>query len=152
MEALKELLSKFKNLNQNKLWYEIMSKPQNKRYIINLIQKEQLRLKGVDENNKVIGTYSPLTEMINPKKVAGTHYTLEDTGQFFKSFYIKVGKNYIEIDANSLKVDEVTGEITDLFKEYGDGIIGLTDESKTKLANRIVIDAKKIIADILLRP
>jgi hypothetical protein len=152
MEALKELLLRFKSLNQNKLWYEIMSKPQNKRYIINLIQKEQLKLKGVNENNKVIGTYSVLTQAINPKKKAGTHYTLEDTGDFFRSFFIKVGKNYIEIDANSLKVDEVTGEITDLFKEYGDGIIGLTEESKTKLANRIVIDAKKIVTDLLLRP
>jgi hypothetical protein len=152
MEALKELLRKFTKLDQKKMWYEIMSKPQNKQYVINLIQRDQLRAKGVNEFNKVIGYYSPLTQMINPKKKAGSHYTLEDTGAFFRSFYVKVGKTYIEIDANSLKFDEETGEITDLFKEYGTGIIGLTDESKTKLANRIVIDAKVILKNLLLQP
>lgn len=149
MEALKNLLKKTKSLNQKKLWVEIMSKPHIKKYIIDLIQKEQLRLKGVDENNKVIGLYSERTAEINPKKKAGTHYTLEDTGAFFKSFYIKVGTTYIEIDANAMKVDEVTGQITDLFLKYGNSIIGLTDESKTKLANKMVIDAKKIVADVL---
>ena len=126
-----------------------MRKPQTKRFIIDLIQKEQLKGKGVNENNKIIGYYSERTEQINPKKKAGTHYTLEDTGKFFKSFFIRVGATYIEIDANALKIDEVTGETTDLFKEYGDGIIGLTDESKTKLANKIVIDGRIIVQRLL---
>jgi hypothetical protein len=56
--------------------------------------------------------------------------------------------NAIEIDADAIKVDEF-GQTTDLFNEFGDGIIGLTDENKTRLANELVqrfqIEAARIL-------
>ena len=101
-----------------------------KNEIIYFIQKEQLFDKGVDANNEVIGYYSIITEtQYNPSKKAGEHYTLLDTGEFFKSMFIQVLNDSFEVNANGKKQN------TDLFVKYGNDIIGLTTESKEKLVD-----------------
>jgi len=51
--------------------------------------------------------------------------------------YSEATGDSIVVDADPIKVDE-NGETTNLFNEYGDGIIGLTDENKTRLAQELV--------------
>lgn len=103
-----------------------------KQDIISLIQNNQLRDKGVDENGEVIGFYSMLTEIVSKgKKQQGEHYTLDDTGEFFKSFYITVLKDSFVINADGQKEED------NLFDKYGNGIIGLTDESIEVVKARI---------------
>jgi hypothetical protein len=75
--------------------------------------------------------------MFNPEKLEGTPFTLYDTGEFYNSMMIEVFNDYIEINGDGLKVDEF-GQTTDLFQEYGYEIIGLTDESKEKLAQELI--------------
>lgn len=124
-------------LNHNKIWLSVMRKPLLKTFILDLVREDQLLEQGIDEDGDVIGTYSEYTEIINPEKVAGSHYTLKDTGEFFDSFYIDVFPSYFEINANPIKTDE-DGETTNLFYEYGEGIMGLTTESLDKLSREIL--------------
>jgi len=150
MEELYLLLKKTKTqLNPKLMWFDIMRRPYIRKYIIQeLIQKDQLQGKGIDEDGDIIGRYSEFTEMINPKKVAGEPYTLKDTGEFYESMYIRIGLDYIEIDADPIKTND-KGEQTNLFYEYGEGIIGLTEQSKNKLAEKLKIEYANYIRELL---
>lgn len=110
------------------IWNHVFSDKQFQTWILDLIRDDQLMEKGVDETGKVIGTYSWATQNIyNSSKIEGEHYTLFDTGDFYKSMVILLGTNYFEIDADPIK------ENANLFTKYGEGIIGLTEESLEKL-------------------
>lgn len=124
-------------LTNQVIWISVMRKPLLKTFILDLVRNDQLFDQGIDEDGDVIGTYSEYTEMINPEKVAGSHYTLKDTGEFFNSFYIDVFPSYFEINANPIKTDD-DGDTTNLFYEYGEGIMGLTTESMDKLSREIL--------------
>jgi hypothetical protein len=110
------------------IWNHVFSDKEFQTWILDLIRDDQLMEKGVDETGKVIGTYSWATQNIyNSSKIEGEHYTLFDTGDFYKSMVILLGTNYFEIDADPIK------ENANLFTKYGEGIIGLTEESLEKL-------------------
>jgi hypothetical protein len=110
------------------IWNHVFSEKEFQTWILDLIRDDQLMEKGVDETGKVIGTYSWATQNIyNSSKIEGEHYTLFDTGDFYKSMVILLGTNYFEIDADPIK------ENANLFTKYGEGIIGLTEESLEKL-------------------
>ncbi len=136
--------------SQNAIWVKVLSDENFKKWILDLVRQEQLFKEGVDEDNEVIGYYSEWTEMMNPKKVAGTHYTLFDTGEFYGSFELRVGKNYFEIDADPLKKDD-NGETTNLFYKYSTAILGLTNESKDKLAQELIRRYIIAIRNVVLR-
>lgn len=133
-----ELLLKTRKLVFSDVWRAVFDDQQFKTEILDWIRWEQLYNEGIDELGQIIGTYSTFTAMLNPTKAAGTPYTLYDTGAFYNSMIITVLESAIEIDADPIKTDE-SGQTTDLFNEYGDGIIGLTDEHKTLLANELII-------------
>ena len=95
-----------------------------KDFILWLNKENQLYDQGIDAEGNIIGYYSAATQAINPEKVAGTPYTLRDTGAFFDSFRIEIGQNEIYITANPIKGND------NLFEKYGEQILGLTDESK----------------------
>lgn len=131
------LLNRTQLLDLKTIWLKVFTDVAFKEKILNWIRQDQLFKQGIDEDGDIIGTYSEFTEMINPSKVAGTPYTLFDTGEFYRSMIIYVFQKEIVIDADPIKTDE-SGKTTNLFNEYGEGIIGLTDENKTKLANELV--------------
>lgn len=137
-------------LKTKQIWFKVFAgDPFLRKQILRWIQQDQLFKEGIDEDGDVIGYYSEFTEAINPSKVAGSHFTLFDTGEFYASMYIAVNTNYIEVVADPIKIDDRTGETTNLFNEYGEGIIGLTDENKTKLANALKIRFQREAAKIL---
>ena len=129
MQILNDLLRNTKILmNADIIWNHVFSDKEFQVWILDLIRDDQLMEKGVDETGKVIGTYSWATQNIyNSSKIEGEHYTLFDTGDFYKSMVILLGTNYFEIDADPIK------ENANLFTKYGEGIIGLTEESLEKL-------------------
>lgn len=132
-----ELLNKATRITFADVWKEVFRDEQLKIEILDWIRWDQLYNEGVDEFGQIIGTYSRATEMFNPEKLEGTPFTLYDTGEFYNSMMIEVFDDYIEINGDGLKVDEF-GQTTDLFQEYGYEIIGLTDESKEKLAQELI--------------
>lgn len=129
MQILNDLLRNTKILmDADIIWNHVFSEKEFQTWILDLIRDDQLMEKGVDETGKVIGTYSWATQNIyNSSKIEGEHYTLFDTGDFYKSMVILLGTNYFEIDADPIK------ENANLFTKYGEGIIGLTEESLEKL-------------------
>ena len=132
-----EVLNKAKNLYLKPIWFEVFSDVKFKEQILDWIRFEQLA-KGVDENGFVQGFYSEFTESIDPTKVAGTPYTFFDTGDFYRSMFIVVLYDAsIVIDADGIKVDE-SGEETDLFRKFGEGLVGLTAETKEKLNEELI--------------
>ena len=124
---LHDMLTRAKTINDVAAWYDAMD-DETKNYILSLIKIDQLLTEGVDKYGEIIGLYSEATEAINPEKVAGTPYTLFDTGEFYRSMFINVFSDYIEINADPVKSPE-----DNLFELYGTGIIGLTDANKQKL-------------------
>ena len=143
---LGDLLKRTKVLYDSIVWFSSFD-TELKTKIIGWIQKDQL-LKGIDEDGDIMGLYSKWTEIINPKKIAGTPYTLFDTGAFYKSMFIDVLTDFFVVDADPIKIDE-EGKKTDLFKVYGDGIVGLTEESLDKLQielkNKYIEYVRKIL-------
>jgi hypothetical protein len=131
-----KMLNRSRTISNEMIWRKIFSDSSFREMILDWVRLDQLTKRGVDEDGDIIGFYSEFTELINPQKVAGTPFTLNDSGDFYESMFIVVLSDSFIIDADPIKVDE-NGEITDLFKKYGDGIVGLNDESRSKLADEL---------------
>ena len=140
-----QLLRKAKLLNDSIAWLNTFQSSVSRKYVLDLVREEQLRSKGVDGNNEVIGYYSLTTSLINPKKVFNTHYTLFDTGDFYRSFWLAVSADYIQINANGDKGEE------DLFEKYGEQITALTDESFEKLKQMVYKSYIKQLRELLFK-
>jgi len=119
---LHELLKRGRVLSDAVAWFDAFDTKQ-KNDILHMIREDQLRSKGIDGTGEVIGYYSFVTTLINPLKRFNTHYTLYDTGAFYRSMFVTVLMDRIEINANADKGDE------NLFEKYGTQIIQLTDEN-----------------------
>lgn len=141
------VLKRAKTITQETIWRAVLNDPIFRNWTLDLVRQKQLFEQGIDENNQIIGVYSEWTELAKPEKVAGTPYTLYDTGEFYKSMFIIVFADSFIIDADPMK-QGMTGQVN-LFDKYGEGIIGLTDESKTLFAtefqNRAVIEYKRLL-------
>jgi hypothetical protein len=122
---LHEMLRKHRQLSEAVAWLEAFT-PQMKREILDWIRKDQLTDKGIDSDGRVIGYYSYVTEIISRgRKQQGAHYTLDDTGALYRSMYVTVLREAIEINADDGKIKDQNW--------YTTKIIGLTDENTQKL-------------------
>jgi len=134
MEAIREQINRIRNLKINNILYDILSDKRIQKFIIELNTKEQLFNEGVNSNNVIIGRYTPSTYEDKIRKFDASfprHYTLLDTGEFYESFEIIVQKEAFIITADGQKEDD------NLFEKYGDDIVGLTEESMTKLIEKL---------------
>jgi hypothetical protein len=146
--ALFRLCDNVKNLDAGKILINLIFKDEIRKYVLDLNRINQLFEKGEDSYENFLGTYSYRTEQITKgRKKAGEHITLLDTGDFYRSFDIAVySDESFTIEANTIKEDG-----TDLAssKRYGKGILGLSEDSKAKLVDKImpliIIEVKKEI-------
>ena len=132
---LGDILKRTKVISESKVWFKVFD-AKLKKTILDWIRNDQLK-KGINDEGEIMGLYSELTEIINPIKKEGTPYTLYDTGEFYKSLFIDVLNDSFEVDGEGVKIDPETGIETDLFKWLGDGIVGLTEGNKNKLAEEL---------------
>ncbi|MFZ9893418.1 MAG: hypothetical protein ACO3FO_06545, partial [Candidatus Nanopelagicaceae bacterium] len=98
---------------------------------------EQMYEGGIDSEGNSLGQYAQITVSYwKPlAKSLGNdgrtdHITLKDTGEFYKSFRIKLESDGFKITANTIKED------TDLAQIYPK-VIGLTKESKAMVSELI---------------
>lgn len=145
---LGQVLNRYRNLREEYLWRKVFSDVKFRDWTLDLIRQDQLFDQGIDGDGDIIGYYSEWTEMLNPEKVAGTPFTLFDTGEFYKSFVLYIYKNYIEVDANPIKIND-KGEKENLFWKYGENIIALTGESLDKLRQEFLIRFAKELKELL---
>jgi hypothetical protein len=136
------LSNRAKKLNVVFAWLEaIDSDTKNK--ILETLKNDQLQ-KGINEKGDVIGLYSYWTEIIsNGKKQEGDPYTLEDTGAFYNSLFVTVSTDSLNIDGNGKKGEQ------NLFDKYTAAIVGLTKESKDKLAEILIPKYQNYVAKVL---
>lgn len=126
-----ELLKRVNLLSETIAWVNTFDSA-TKEQILDWIREDQLRERGVNKFGEVIGYYSYATELISKgQKRFNTHYTLFDSGDFYRSMFVTVTSEMILIDANAQKGKD------NLFDKFGTEILGLTDENFDKL-KRIV--------------
>ena len=138
------MLRNGKLLNEKVVWYSAFS-VQLKTQILDWIREDQLRSKGIDKTGEVIGYYSLTTSFINPEKKFNTHFTLYDTGEFFRSMFVSVSADRFTVNADANKGED------NLFEKYGTGIIGLTDENLEKLKIKILDHYKVELRRVIFR-
>lgn len=146
---------KLKKMDQRKMWLDTLSDDDVQNFILYLIQHEQLFLRGIDGNERILGTYSELTEQMNPTKKQGEPYTLLDTGEFFKSMFITPSLDGFVVDGNGKKQGNalvggrISSAIVDLFELHGEDVVGLTEENKEELglylADKFIQNVKKLL-------
>lgn len=111
-----------------------------RKLIIDLNTEEQLYSQGVDSKGVQLGEYSIYTKGLKQNKGQRTdHITLKDTGEFYKSFSIRLEGSSFRIIADGQKED------TNLFKEYGIDILGLTQDSMSVVVTAAVPIIQKYI-------
>ena len=118
---------------EGKIFKLVLDNKVIKDLIVRLNTEEQLGRDKTDSLGAHLGTYSFATEQISKgKKKQGEFIDLKDTGEFWASWKVKVLQKFISIDANPIK------EGNNLFDDYGEEILGLTDENL-----QILIDETK---------
>lgn len=148
-EALLNRIYSILDQDPNKLTGPIYRKAKVKNYIIKLNTGDnriaganvngQLYDKGIDASGRSLksigGDYSAFTKSLKAAANLPTNrITLFDTGDFYRSFKVVPATDGFIIQANTIKDQD------DLRVRWGDNILGLTDESKTKLVEYIIED------------
>jgi len=156
VEALYNLAVNATQISINSLIKQVLQNKELQDKILDLNRIKQLYEKGIDstgESLKDIGGnwqtesgYSPFTLDIKEAKGQRTaNITLNDTGEFYRSFEITIGDDAFYLDANPIKDD------TNLFDEWGEDIVGLTDESRQTLIDWVTNELHPLIVEYLLK-
>lgn len=140
MDVLTYLL-KIRGLNYEKLVKYVWNDKRVQQQIISLNIYSQLFERGVDSEGISLGDYSPVSVQKYGKPEG--HIRLYDSGAFYESFKVVVIGINAEITANTKKED------VDLAEEYGEQIIGLTNESKKTLTKVIAEVVKERTRELL---
>lgn len=129
-------------LKDSFLWIEAFRKTALIRAgIVQWIQQQQLFERGITADNEVIGFYSFATSLNDPRKQFNTHYTLFDTGDLYKSIFVKVLTDSLIIDASDL--DKIRDQ-----EWFSDRIIALGEEG---IEERIIIPYQNIAIEYATR-
>ena len=133
---LGEMLKKAALLDEAKAWKDSNTPELQQKYVEKWIKGDQLFKKGVDEDDKLLGVYSITTQILSGgRKKAGSHYTLFDTGQFYRSIFTRVLSESLFIDADFAEMpDQNWWNENNLNEEK---ILGLTDENLEKFKTEI---------------
>lgn len=144
---LHKMLENGLTLSIEDAWFMAWDNAEFREWVLDLIRINQLFDKGEDKDGNIIGVYSEYTEILNPEKIAGTHYTLKDTGHFFGSLFIDdwfSGERVI-IDGDGKKDDD------DLFEKFGEGIIGINQENLSLVRQEVKMKFIKYVKETLFR-
>lgn len=149
-EKLIQIANNVNSLQSHKVAVNVFGINEIQRFIIDLNRIDQLFKKGVDSDGKPIGYYSEVTDIFtqgetftfegySSTKRAGNHYTLLDTAYFYKSFQVILTERGFIIEADDQKEGEY---LTD---KYGLEILGLSENSKYKLARHIIDEVISLV-------
>jgi hypothetical protein len=132
---IRKRLDKFKQLDADKMAYQLTRTGNFQDLVVELNTKDQLYNKGEDSKGERLsdigGDYSPVTMQIaednfRPKK-SKKDINLYDTGDFYNSFRVTPFVGGFDIDADPIKDD------TNLFSEWGVDIVGLNEQNLDKI-------------------
>lgn len=126
---LQSMINRTRELDHNKIAHEVFENKTLQAQVIDLNTQSQLYDKGITKDGQSLGEYS-LATIYGTSTFAGKiekgqrydHVTLQDTGEFYKSFRFINESDGFSITADSIK------DGTDLEKVFGK-VVGLTKES-----------------------
>lgn len=155
LDALFNIAKSAKQLSIDEILVDIYRSDLLDEYILDLNRINQLFVNGENTEGNIIGFYSEKTDLIttgetftfkglSSTKKRGQKFTLYDTGKFYRSFSIRINNDGFSILADD-SIEK--GTLTD---KYGPNIIGLSDESKAELAQKLVPYVREYIRNILL--
>ena len=117
-----------KLLKDQFIWVEtFVNNPKFINQIKDWIRQDQLKKTGQNADGDIIGYYSYFTSLISPEKRFNTPYTLEDTGEFYKSIFVEVLRDELLIDGDTDKMEDQ--------EWWNERIVALNEENKQKLIN-----------------
>lgn len=127
-----ETLNKTKLLFDSIAWLEAFTPDLRLKMVKEWLQKDQLTGKGVDSNGEIIGFYSLATEFISEgRKQEGDHFTLDDSGAFYASTFVRVLIDSVIFEADSGKMEDQ--------EWWQNEILNLTDENLQKLIEEVKV-------------
>lgn len=142
MATLKQALKRANKVQSNNISRELFSIIKSIQKDIIEINKNQLS-QGKDVYEKTIGLYSRATEAITTNqyllgqrkdiKREGTPYTAQDTGEFFKGFFLEIIGDAFRI----FSTDPKTHEILDSWES--DALFGLSDKNLREIVNKDIL-------------
>jgi hypothetical protein len=148
--ALSDLVVNSKALDINKALQISLSRDDIKQFIINMNTDEQLFDDGIDSTGRELssigGDYAPSTILRKiDDDLPFDHITLYQTGDFYKTFTVHVGKDSFTIEADTMKDGQ------DLQDSWGDNILGLTDDNIRYLILELLPLIREYILNTLLK-
>lgn len=149
---LSRLINNVSNLTVNSIAFEVFKRKEIQEFIIDLNTEGQLFAKGIGVDGEVVGFYSLTTELISRgrsgkgfPKGFNDPYNFYNTGDFFRSFRIRVTKTGFIIGADTADLEQ------DNIIRDEKQILGLTDESKAQLVKKILPLLVKQVREELLK-
>ena len=128
--AIEDIIDRALLLDENRAWFQVIDREMQWE-IIRLNTIDQLFDEGLKSDGSYLPDYSKASVEIYGKEDG--HIKLKDTGEFYRSFVVKVDPKGMEIIADTAKG---TTANDDLVNRYGINILGLTDEN-----NNVIVDA-----------
>ena len=101
IKMLQKLVNNINKMSVNSLAQQVFKDKGIQEFIISLNRDGQLFLRGEGVNGEVVGYYSFVTSLINPKKKFNTPYNFKDTGEMFSSFSL-MDRDWETIDRHDL--------------------------------------------------
>jgi len=127
-----DLLDQVIRLDEDEAWFFVIDK-ETKDQIIQMNTEDQLEEDGVFSTGERTGDYADSTKMYKRSKGQRLdHITFKDSGAFYNSWVVEVDSKGFTIDADG----QVSAD-TNLFKFYGEDILGLTDENRKHIIDII---------------
>ena len=151
---LHNIINNALSFDLDRAFFSLFSQPEFKEMVLLLNRKKQLFKERVNslgvKLSDVGGGYAAYTEDVNAgvtftyegesmTKQEGDSPNLYDSGEFYESFEVTVGIGFFQITADPIKDDG-----TNLFDEWGEDILGLTQESKTLLVEFLTPALQKL--------
>jgi len=144
--VIDDILRKVKTLNEKEAWFFVIDE-ELKDEIIRLNTQDQLYEDGIDSLSETLGDYSSYTVARKSMKGQKTsNITLKDTGDFYKSFKVKVTATGFII-----KADDSSKYDIPLTESFGLDILGLTEENKLFLYDYLEENYNKYVREKLLQ-
>lgn len=139
MADILQVAERLSKINVEQVLIKILSRPKTQEFIIELNTQVQLYNEGENslgvKLSAVGGSYTRRTREIKKAKGQPTNrVTLYDTGEFYDSFTVKptASADFI-INSDPIKIDERTGQVTNLFFRWGKDVEGLNPENMEKV-------------------
>lgn len=161
MRILQKIAQKSRNnLTTKAIFNELLKQKKFRDLFVYYVRDVQLKQDGQDGNGKILRSrkakpgqvYAPYTIMIRRREGLQTgHIDLKQTGEFYKTFKTVYDDGFAWVEAETVKVDPISGDINDLAAMFGIDILTVGESGMIDLINYAKNETPNIIKKILFK-